>query len=85
MVYFLGYLTLPSEGMTIGRFLGENEELVPGETYQYLPSIQPERVIMYDPISGHARNVWRYPVPAMPSIEQDGLPTVKRAQFLRIG
>ncbi|VDK21930.1 unnamed protein product [Taenia asiatica] len=71
--------------MTISRFLGENEELVPGETYQYLPSIQPERFIMYEPTSGRAKSVWRYPVPPMPSIEQDSLPTVKRAQFLRIG
>ncbi|KAL5110920.1 hypothetical protein TcWFU_009357 [Taenia crassiceps] len=85
LVYLLGYLTLPIGGMTINRFLGENEELVPGETYQYLPSIHPERVVMYDPMSGHVRSVWRYPAPPMSVIEQDSLPTVKRAQFLRIG
>ncbi|EUB58960.1 hypothetical protein EGR_06179 [Echinococcus granulosus] len=85
LVCLLNCMALPIEGVTISRFLGENEELVPGETYQYLPPIQPERMIMYDPTSGHSRSFWRYPVPSVSSVEQASLPTVKRAQFLRIG
>uniref|UniRef100_A0A5K3EMY9 Fibronectin type-III domain-containing protein n=1 Tax=Mesocestoides corti TaxID=53468 RepID=A0A5K3EMY9_MESCO len=78
-------IAVSSRGATIGHFLGESEELVPGETYQYLPPVLPERILVYDSSSEpqQSRVLWRYPVPYS-AVEGIKSP-VKRAQFLRIG
>ena len=86
LTFLLGSLVMLSRGAAVGQFVGENEELVPGETYRYIPALEPERLIVYDAAASRfPTSVWRYPVSAAATMERANLPTEKRAQFLRIG
>ncbi len=82
LILSLCFLPLIVDAVPPNRFIEEGEQMVPGETYQYLPAIQPERYMTYDPL-GFASEVWRYPVPR--AAAKDVHSAVKRAQFLRIG